>query len=472
MVSDSKPWSARFAQPVDQLMTRFNASIPFDQRLAKYDVQASLAHVRMLGSQAIIDKEVCARLLAGLEQLAGQIAADDFTWRLTDEDIHTSIERQLVELVGADGKRMHTARSRNDQISTDLRLWLRDTIDLQQGLLARLQLALLTQAEKHVDSIMPGMTHLQVAQPTTLAHHLHAHCCALRRDSGRFRDCRNRVNQLPLGAAALAGTSFPIDPQQVADELGFAQLCPNTMDAVAARDFAVEYASSSAITMVSLSRLCEEIIIWSSQPFGFVQVADAYCTGSSIMPQKRNPDAAELIRGKSGRVVGHVVALLTMLKGQPLAYNKDNQEDKEAVFDAADTLSVCLEVMEGMVATLQFDVAALRGMTKLGYVCATELADLLVSHGVSFRDAHGMVAQAVQEAERSNVDLAAMTEDFLPKLTGLSTGELSKALDVSRAVAARKLPGAPAPQSMQQVLKAERKLVEAALSQGQEQSEA
>ncbi len=460
MVSDNKHWSARFAEPIDELMMRFNASIPFDHRLARYDVQVSIAHVRMLGTQQIIARQVCDKLIGGLEQLAQKIAADDFSWQLSDEDIHTSIERKLIELVGEDAKRMHTARSRNDQISTDIRLWLRDMIDLQCKLLARMQLALVTQAERHVDSIMPGFTHLQVAQPTTLAHHLHAHCCVLTRDTERLNDCRGRVNQLPLGAAALAGTGFAINPQQVADELGFERLCANTMDAVAARDFAVEYVAVAALVMVNLSRLCEEIVIWSSQPFAFAQVADSYCTGSSIMPQKRNPDAAELVRGKSGRVAGHVVALLLMTKGQPLAYNKDNQEDKEALFDAADTLSSCLQVMEGMVATMKFDVAAMRQMADQGYACATELADLLVRHDVAFRDAHEMVAKAVKEAELRVVSLNELCEDYLPELTGLTASELRRALDVEQAIAARNMPGAPAPEAMQKLLGKKREELE------------
>lgn len=449
MGSHKKAWSARFDLPVSELMHGFNASLPFDRRLAPHDIRASIAHARMLGAQAIIPAAESAAIIAGLEQLAVEIAAGNHVWDEADEDVHGAVERVLTERIGDAGKRLHTARSRNDQVSTDLRLWLREEIDAQLGALATLRVALLDQALVHVETIMPGMTHLQIAQPTTLAHHLHAHACMLERDSQRLRECRARVNLLPLGAAAFAGTSFPVDPDAVATELGFAGLCPNTMDAVADRDFAIESAAAAALLMVHLSRLCEEIVIWSSQPFGFVRVADAYCTGSSIMPQKRNPDAAELVRGKAGRVVGHAVALLLMAKGQPLAYNKDNQEDKEALFDCVDTVRMCLAVMAGMVNTLEFNRERMAALADTGFATATDLADHLVRNGMPFRDAHGVVAAAVKAAEARQVSLAGLADEELTQLADLPVAGLRQALDAAAAVRNRAGPGAPAPASLQ-----------------------
>ncbi|MCY4325822.1 MAG: argininosuccinate lyase, partial [Betaproteobacteria bacterium] len=326
-------WSARFSEPVDELMMRFGASIGFDRRLAAHDLRASAAHARMLGKTGIISRRDANAILRGLKQIGEQIEAGRFRWKIADEDVHTAIERRLIELIGDAGGRLHTARSRNDQVATDIRLWLKEDGAILRRELALLRRALISQARRHVKTIMPGMTHLQVAQPTTFGHHLHAHERAFARDSGRLADAIKRADVLPLGSAALAGTAFAIDRKMVARELGFAAVSENTTDAVASRDFAIEFAGACLNLMVNLSRLCEEIVIWSSQGFGLVTVADAYCTGSSIMPQKRNPDAAELIRGKSGRVAGHLAALAMMSKGQPLAYNKDNQEDKEALFD-------------------------------------------------------------------------------------------------------------------------------------------
>ena len=448
MGSKSTTWSPRFDEPVDALMTKFNASIPFDQQLLDQELRASIAHARMLGATGIIDAADSDAIIAGLERLTAAAAAGSFSWSLADEDIHTAVERRLTEDIGAAGKRLHTARSRNDQVSTVTRLWLREQIDGQLQRLAQARLALLEQAQRNLTTVMPGFTHLQVAQPTTLAHHLHAHACMLARDSERLGDCRRRVNLLPLGAVALAGTSLPIAPQQVAQELGFAGLCPNSMDAVADRDYAIEYAAAAALVMTHLSRLGEELVIWSSQPFSFVRFADAYSTGSSVMPQKRNPDAAELLRGKVGRVCGHLVALLNMVKGQPLAYNKDNQEDKEALFDTAATVSISLEVTAGMVAVLEFNPVAMRQMAELGYATATDLADLLVRNGMPFRDAHGKVAAAVNAAEKAGVALADLPAADLERITGLEASVARQALDLDAAVTARAGPGGPAPATL------------------------
>lgn len=440
----SKKWSARFDRPVDALMVQFNASIGFDHRMLKEEIEASAAHARMLGRQQIISKKDCRAILAGLKRLAKQAESGSFKWRLADEDIHTAVERRLTKDIGEAGKRLHTARSRNDQVATVTRMWLRNRIDGQLVSLARCRVALLKQAQKNLDTLMPGYTHLQAAQPTTLAHHLHAHACMLGRDGERLRQARVRVNRLPLGAAALAGTGFAIDPKSVARDLGFDGLCENSMDAVADRDFVADYLAAASVLMVHLSRFCEELVIWCSQPFAFARVPDGFSTGSSIMPQKRNPDAAELIRGKSGRVIGHLVSLLAMAKAQPLAYNKDNQEDKEALFDASDTVGSCLAVFAPMVAGLQFDARAMKAALAKGFVTATDLADLLVRKGMGFRDAHAKVAEAVRAAEEQGVSLAGLPGRELERITGIKAKDARASLDEKAAVNARKSPGGPA----------------------------
>ena len=408
MPKKAQPWSGRFAQPVDEQVKRFTASVGFDQRLAKQDIAASLAHARMLAARGILARRDLKAIEQGLGRIGKEIAAGKFAWSLDAEDVHLNIERRLTALAGEAGKRLHTARSRNDQVATDLRLWLRGEIDALLKLLVALERALLTQASKHAALLMPGFTHLQVAQPITFGHHLLAYFEMFERDRQRLSQCRSRTNLLPLGAAALAGTSFPIDRERVAKELGFEGLCENSLDAVSDRDFAIEFCACASLVMVHLSRLCEELVLWTSPRFGFVRLPDAYCTGSSIMPQKKNPDVPELVRGKSGRVFGSLVALLALMKAQPLAYNKDNQEDKEPLFDAVDTLEDCVSVMTGLMGGLAPVPAAMRAAVLEGHATATDLADYLVRKGVAFRDAHEAVARAVREAERRGVDLAAL----------------------------------------------------------------
>src|SRR5687768_11739335 len=408
-----KPWSARFSEPVDELVKRFTASVSFDQRLAQYDIEASLAHARMLAARDIVPRRDLAAIERGLARIRRDIDAGRFKWSLDAEDVHLNIERRLTALVGDAGKRLHTARSRNDQVVTDLRLWLRAEIDQVLKALAALERALLAQAGRHAALVMPGFTHLQVAQPVTFGHHLLAYVEMLERDRERLVEIRARVNRLPLGAAALAGTSFRIDRSRVARELGFAALCENSLDAVSDRDFAIEFCAAAALLMVHLSRLSEELVLWMSPRFGFVRLPDRYCTGSSIMPQKKNPDVAELVRGKSARVIGATLALMTLMKGQPLAYNKDNQEDKEPLFDAVDTVKDSLSVFVGMIAGMEPVAEAMRAAVLEGHATATDLADYLVRKGVPFRDAHEAVARAVREAERMGTDLAALPLETL-----------------------------------------------------------
>jgi argininosuccinate lyase len=438
-------WSARFSEPVDERVKRFTASVAFDRRLAKYDIQASLAHARMLAAQRIISRRDLAAISRGLARISREIDAGRFRWSLEAEDVHLNIERRLTALVGDAGKRLHTARSRNDQVATDVRLWLRARIDELQARVGDLQLALLDQAERHAALVMPGFTHLQVAQPVTFGHHLLAYVEMLERDRDRLGDVRKRLNKLPLGAAALAGTSFPIDRARVARELGFEGLCENSLDAVSDRDFAIEFCACAALAMVHLSRLAEELVLWASPRFGFVRLPEAYSTGSSIMPQKKNPDVPELVRGKTGRVLGALVALATLMKGQALAYNKDNQEDKEPLFDAADTLTDSLAVFAGLVRGLQPVPQAMRAAVLEGHATATDLADYLVRKGVPFRDAHGIVARAVRAAEQAGVDLAALPLAKLQSFSAKIGVDVQRMLTPEGSVAARKHPGGTAP---------------------------
>src|SRR3954469_4793064 len=403
-----QPWSGRFAQAVDAQVKRFTASVGFDQRLAMVDLQGSAAHARMLAACGILPRKDLKAIERGLAEIRREIERGRFAWSEDAEDVHLNIERRLTALVGDAGKKLHTARSRNDQVATDLRLWLRGEIDALLKQLAALQRALLAQASMHASLLMPGFTHLQVAQPVTFGHHLLAYFEMLERDRERLLQARARTNRLPLGAAALAGTSFPIDRERVARELGFEALCENSLDAVSDRDFAIEFCAAASLVMIHLSRLCEELVLWANPRFGFVRLPEGYCTGSSIMPQKKNPDVPELVRGKSGRVFGSLVALLALMKAQPLAYNRDNQEDKEPLFDAVDTVRDCVSVMTGLVAGLQPVPAAMRAAVLEGHATATDLADYLVRKGVAFRDAHEAVARAVREAERRGVDLAAL----------------------------------------------------------------
>ena len=445
-------WSARFSEPVDERVKRFTASVGFDRRLAKYDIQGSRAHARMLAARGILSRRDLAAIQRGLGRIEREVESGRFRWSLDAEDVHLNIERRLTALVGDAGKRLHTARSRNDQVATDVRLWLRDEIDGLLTLLSRLQVVLLDQAERHAALVMPGFTHLQVAQPVTFGHHLLAYVEMLERDRERLSQLRKRVNQLPLGAAALAGTSFPIDRNRVARELGFDGVCANSLDAVSDRDFAIEFCACASLVMVHLSRFAEELVLWSSPRFGFVRLPDAYCTGSSIMPQKKNPDVPELVRGKAGRVFGHLVALLTLMKAQPLAYNKDNQEDKEPLFDTVDTLRDCLAVFAGLVAGLEPRAQPMRAAALEGHATATDLADYLVRKGVPFRDAHDVVARAVREAEREGVDLAALPLAKLKSICARIGPDVAKVLTLEGSVAARSHIGGTAPAEVRRAI--------------------
>ncbi len=451
-----KTWSGRFAEPVAERVLRYTASVSFDQRLAPYDIQGSLAHARMLAAQKIISPQDLADIERGMAQIKQEIESGRFNWSLQLEDVHLNIERRLTELVGEAGKRLHTARSRNDQVATDVRLFLRDSLDAIGGLVRRLQGVLLDAAEKHAEAIMPGFTHLQVAQPVTFGHHLLAYVEMLERDAGRLADCRKRLNRLPLGAGALAGTTYPIDRARVAKELGFDGICENSLDAVSDRDFAVEFCAASALVMIHLSRLSEELIIWMSQPFGFIRLGDQFCTGSSMMPQKKNPDVPELVRGKTGRVNGHLVALLTLMKAQPLAYNKDNQEDKEPLFDTVDTLTDTLIIYAEMLASLEVDAAKMRAQAQKGYATATDLADYLVKRGVPFRDAHEVVARAVRHAEGQKKDLAQLGLEELREFSKAIGADVFQVLSVEGSVKARAHAGGTAPEQVVAAIKAAR----------------
>jgi argininosuccinate lyase len=438
--------SGRFEEPMSERMQRFNASTDFDRRLARVDIAASLAHARMLSGTGIISTADLSSIERGMSAIAAEIERGEFVWRRDLEDVHTNIEQRLIALVGDAGKRLHTARSRNDQVATDLRLWLREAIDALAGELRALRAALLDLAEKHAATIMPGFTHLQVAQPVTFGHHLLAYEAMLARDSERFADCRRRVNRLPLGSAALAGTSFPIDRARVAADLGFEALCENSLDAVSDRDFAIEFAAAAALVMVHLSRFAEELVLWSSAPFGFVRIADRFCSGSSIMPQKRNPDVAELMRGKSARVVGHATALLVLMKAQPLAYNKDDQEDKEPLFDTVDTLADCLAIATDLVSSgVKTVPERMLAAAREGFATATDLADYLVRKGISFRDAHEAVARAVRHAERKRCDLADLSLEELRRFAPQIGKDALEVLTLEGSVASRNHPGGTAP---------------------------
>ena len=457
-----KAWSGRFAEPVDRFVQRFTASVTFDQRLALHDIAGSLAHARMLAACGVIGRADLKAIESGLARVKAEIRAGKFAWSVEQEDVHGNIERRLVELAGDAGKRLHTARSRNDQVATDVRLWLREEIDDIAGKLGALEEALLAQAARHAGLVMPGFTHLQVAQPVTFGHHLLAYVAMFGRDRARLADCRRRVNVLPLGAAALAGTGFPIDRERVARALGFEAVAENSLDAVSDRDFALEFCACASIAMVHLSRLAEDVILWASPRFGFVRLPEGYCTGSSIMPQKRNPDVAELVRGKSGRVFGALVALLAVMKGQPLAYNKDNQEDKEPLFDAVDTLKASLEVFSGMVAGLVPVPAAMRAALLEGHATATDLADYLVRKGVPFRDAHEAVGRAVREAERRKSDLAALPLSVLKRFSPEIGADAKRVLTPEGSLAARKHPGGTAPAQVRAAVARARKRLAAA----------
>ncbi len=441
----AQAWSARFSEPVSDLVKRYTASVNFDQRLADFDIQGSLAHADMLESIGIISSDDKAAIDRGMAQILEEIHAGQFTWSIDLEDVHLNIEKRLVELIGDAGKRLHTGRSRNDQVATDIRLWVRNEIDIAIDLLRQLRHKLASLAMQHTDTILPGFTHLQVAQPVTFGHHLLAYAEMFGRDAERLADCRKRVNRLPLGAAALAGTSYPIDRERVARTLGFDQVCRNSLDAVSDRDFAIEFCAAAALIMTHISRLSEELVLWMSPRIGFIDLADRFCTGSSIMPQKKNPDVPELARGKTGRVNGHLVALLTLMKGQPLAYNKDNQEDKEGLFDSADTIRDTLTIFVDMVGGIRVKAEAMRSAALQGFATATDLADYLVKKGVPFRDAHETVAHAVRECEQRGCDLADLPLADLQKFHELIEEDIFGVLTLEGSVASRNHIGGTAP---------------------------
>ncbi len=440
-----KPWGGRFDEPTDAFVEEFTASVGFDRRLYRHDIQGSIAHARMLAHVGVLSEQECALIVGGLERIAGDIEAGRFEWSTALEDVHMNIEARLVAAIGDVGKKLHTGRSRNDQVATDIRLYLREEIDAIQAELERLMQALLGIAEGEADTVMPGFTHLQAAQPISFGHHMLAWFEMLFRDRQRLADCRRRVNVLPLGAAALAGTSYPIDRAYTAELLGFEAIAENSLDAVSDRDFAIEFNAAGALIMMHLSRFSEELVLWSSQQFGFIDISDAFCTGSSIMPQKKNPDVPELIRGKSGRVYGHLMSLLTLMKAQPLAYNKDNQEDKEPLFDTIDTLRDSLRAYADMMPHVRIRRARLREATLAGFTTATDLADYLVRRGVPFRDAHEVVGQAVRHALDKGVDLAQLSLRELARFSPAIQDDVFAVLTLEGSLAARDHFGGTAP---------------------------
>jgi argininosuccinate lyase len=464
----SQAWSALFSEPMSDLVKRYTSSVFFDKRLWQSDIQGSLAHAEMLSAQKIISAQDFADIQRGMAQITEEIAKGQFDWKLDLEDVHLNIEARLTQIVGDAGKRLHTGRSRNDQVATDVRLWLVSEIDLIGGLLNDLQKSLIEVAERHVDVILPGFTHLQVAQPVSFAHHLLAYVEMFARDAERMADVRRRTNRLPLGSAALAGTTYPLDRERVAkslgmvDEQGNACVSQNSLDGVSDRDFAIEFTAAASLCMVHISRLSEELILWMSQNFGFVKIADRFTTGSSIMPQKKNPDVPELARGKTGRVVGHLMGLITLMKGQPLAYNKDNQEDKEPLFDTVDTLKDTLRIFSEMIGGqinaqtgqkeggITVNAEAMEAATKKGYATATDLADYLVKKGLPFRDAHEVVAHAVKTAQTQNLDLSELSLSTLQQFNPAIQADVFECLSLVGSLNARNTLGGTAPNQVRQ----------------------
>ncbi len=444
----SQAWSALFSEPMSELVQRYTASVGFDQRLWKADIAGSLAHAEMLAAQGIIAAQDLADIQRGMAQIRAEIESGSFEWKLALEDVHLNIEARLTQLVGDAGKRLHTGRSRNDQVATDVRLWLRDEIDGLAALLVELQRALVDLAEKNAEVILPGFTHLQVAQPVSFGHHLLAYVEMFSRDAERLADVRRRTNLLPLGSAALAGTSYPLDRERVAKTLGMEGVCQNSLDAVSDRDFAIEFTAAASLCMVHVSRFSEELVLWMSQNFGFIDLADRFCTGSSIMPQKKNPDVPELARGKTGRVVGHLMGLLTLMKGQPLAYNKDNQEDKEPLFDTVDTLRDTLRIFAELVGGIVVKPEAMERAARRGYATATDLADYLVKKGLPFRDAHEAVAHAVKVAIQQGVDLSELPLATLQGFHPAIGDDVFEVLTLRGSLDARKVLGGTAPQQV------------------------
>ena len=463
----AKPWAGRFTEPTDASVEAFTASVEFDRRLYRQDVAGSIAHATMLAEVGVLDPAERDAIVGGLREIEADIEAGSFEWSASLEDVHMNIEAALTERIGEAGKKLHTGRSRNDQVATDLRLHVRGQTDAVTGALLRLREALLDLAEREAGTVMPGFTHLQAAQPVTFGHHVLAWHAMLERDTERFADARRRTNRMPLGAAALAGASFPIDPRITAELLGFDAPCENSLDAVSDRDFALEFIAAAAILMTHLSRMSEELVLWCSPRFGFVTLPDAFCTGSSIMPQKKNPDVPELVRGKAGRVIGSLVALLTVMKGQPLAYNRDNQEDKEPLFDAADTVRTSLAVFTGVIEGVEVHRAVLREAAGQGHPTATDLADYLVRRGAPFRDAHEAVGRTVRRAIESGRELAELDLAELQALCGPAVqGDVHEVLSLDGSVAARAHPGGTAPARVREAARAARARLEAARGAG------
>ena len=446
--SEKKPWGGRFSEPTNQFVERFTASVNFDKRLGLYDITGSKAHAEMLERCGIISSEELKQIDNGLEEIAGTIRNGTFNWSTALEDVHMNIEGELVNRIGEVGKKLHTARSRNDQVATDLRLFLRDKTDESVEELKGLVRAIIQLAHKESATLMPGYTHLQVAQPVTFGHHLLAWAEMILRDISRFKNCRSRINILPLGSGALAGTTFPIDRRITAGILGFDDVSENSMDSVADRDFVIEFVSAATITMMHFSRICEELVLWCSQPFSFIELGDAFCTGSSMMPQKKNPDVPELIRGKSGRVYGHLMGLITLMKSQPLTYNKDNQEDKEPLFDTVDTLIDCTTALNLLIPSINPNPSAMSKAAEKGFILATDIADYLVRKGISFRDAHETVGQLVKFAIDQNCQLEDLKLAEFQKVNKVFDSKVFEILNPDKALASRNHQGGTAPEQV------------------------
>ncbi|MGO0305390.1 argininosuccinate lyase [Endozoicomonas acroporae] len=457
--SSNQQWGGRFSEGVDAFVARFTASIDFDRRLYRHDIQGSMAHARMLHRAGILSEDELNAIISGLEGILEDIEQDRIDWSIELEDIHMNIEARLTDRIGAAGKKLHTGRSRNDQVATDIRLWLRDEIDAISAELKRLQHGLLVVAEREADTIMPGFTHLQTAQPVTFGHHLMAWYEMLVRDDERLQDCRKRVNISPLGAAALAGTTYPVDREYTASALGFDRPSRNSLDSVSDRDFAIEFCAAGALIMTHLSRMSEELVLWTSAQFNFIDLPDRFCTGSSIMPQKKNPDVPELVRGKTGRVNGHLVSLLTLMKSQPLAYNKDNQEDKEPLFDTVDTLRDCLRAFADMVPHIQARKENMLEAARRGFSTATDLADYLVRRGMPFRNAHEVVGKAVAFGIQEGRDLSEMTLAELQVFSDTIEQDVFDVLTLEGSVSARNHLGGTAPEQVRQAVLNARKML-------------
>ena len=441
----NQAWGGRFNEPVDDFVARFTASVNFDQRLYRQDIQGSIAHAKMLCEADVLTADERDQIINGLQEIEAQIESGEFVWSIPLEDVHMNIEAALTEKIGIVGKKLHTGRSRNDQVATDIKLWLRDQIDQIGPILTRLQRGMIELAASEANTIMPGFTHLQTAQPVTFGHHLLAWNEMLERDYSRLQDCRQRLNQSPLGAAALAGTTYPINRQYTAEALSFDKPTENSLDSVSDRDFAIEFCAFSSILMTHLSRMSEELVLWTSAQFQFINLPDRFCTGSSIMPQKKNPDVPELVRGKTGRVNGHLIALLTLMKSQPLAYNKDNQEDKEPLFDAVDTVSDCLRAFADMIPAIESRKDEMYEAARRGFSTATDLADYLVGKGIAFRDSHEIVGKSVAYGIAENKDLSEMSLEELQQFSSEISADVFDVLTLEGSVAARDHLGGTAP---------------------------